>query len=106
MIRVKGPGALEQQSGFALSWLESTGEILTGHDYFPLPEPAGDVSVQTILSSPFEGTGAAGTMHLIVLQCAHESRTATPGAALAAQAVTGRYGYALHRRRVGWKRRA
>ena len=70
MIRVKGPGALEQQSGFALSWLESTGEILTGHDFFPLPEPAGDVSVQTILSSPFEGTGAAGTMHLIAVQCA------------------------------------
>jgi len=70
MIRVKGPGALEQQSGFALSWLESTGEILTGHDFFPLPEPAGDVSVQTILSSPFKGTGAAGTMHLIAVQCA------------------------------------
>ena len=26
--------------------------------------------MQTILSSPFEGTGAAGTMHLIALQCA------------------------------------
>jgi cardiolipin synthase len=70
MIRVEGPGALEQQSGFALSWLQSTGEILTGHDYFPLPAPAGNVSVQTILSSPFEGTGAAGTMHLIAVQCA------------------------------------
>jgi cardiolipin synthase len=70
MIRVEGPAALEQQSGFAQSWLQSTGEILTGHDYFPLPSPAGSVSVQTILSSPFEGTGAAGTMHLIAIQCA------------------------------------
>ena len=70
MVRVEGPAALEQQSGFAQNWLQCTGEILTGHDYFPLPEPAGDIDVQTILSSPFEGTGAAGTMHLIALQCA------------------------------------
>jgi cardiolipin synthase len=70
MIRVEGPAALVQQSGFAQNWLQSTGEILTGHDYFPVPVPAGDISVQTILSSPFEGTGAAGTMHLIALQCA------------------------------------
>jgi len=70
MIRVEGPAVLEQQSGFALNWLQCTGEILTGHDYFPIPAPAGEVDVQTIVSSPFEGTGAAGTMHLIALQCA------------------------------------
>jgi len=70
MIRVEGPAALEQQSGFAQNWLQSTGEILTGHDYFQLPGPAGSTDVQTILSSRFEGTGAAGTMHLIALQCA------------------------------------
>jgi len=70
MVRVEGPAALEQQSGFAQNWLQSTGEILTGHDYFPLSSPAGSVNVQTILSSPFEGTGASGTMHLIALQCA------------------------------------
>jgi cardiolipin synthase len=70
MVRVEGPATLEQQSGFAQNWLQSTGEILTGHDYFPIPFPVGEVDVQTILSSPFEGTGAAGTMHLIALQCA------------------------------------
>jgi cardiolipin synthase len=70
MIRVEGPGALAQQSGFAQSWLHSTGEILAGLDYFPLPAPGGKIGVQTILSSPFEGTGAAGTMHLIAVQCA------------------------------------
>lgn len=70
MVRVEGPAALEQQSGFAQNWLRCTGEILTGQGYFPLPSAAGNVDVQTILSSPFEGTGAAGTMHLIALQCA------------------------------------
>jgi cardiolipin synthase len=70
MIRVKGPAALVQQSGFAQNWLQCTGEILTGHDYFPMPGSAGNVDIQTILSSPFEGIGTAGTMHLIALQCA------------------------------------
>jgi cardiolipin synthase len=54
MIRVEGPAALEQQSAFAQNWLQCTGEILTGHDYFPLPRPTGKVDVQTISSSPFE----------------------------------------------------
>jgi cardiolipin synthase len=72
MIRVEGPAALEQQSGFAQNWLQCTGEILTGHDYFPVPTPAGNVDVQTISSSPFDGTGAAGTMHLIAIQCARQ----------------------------------
>ncbi|MCU1339995.1 MAG: phospholipase D/Transphosphatidylase [Bryobacterales bacterium] len=70
MIRVEGPAALVQQSGFAQNWLQCTGEILTGHEYFPVPSPAGNVDIQTILSSPFEGIGTAGTMHLIALQCA------------------------------------
>ncbi len=69
-VRVEGPAVLEQQSGFAQNWLRTTGEILGGHEYFPLLVPVGDTGVQTILSSPSEGAGAAGTMHLIVLQCA------------------------------------
>ena len=70
MVRVEGPAAIEQQSGFAQNWLQCTGEILTGVDYFPLPRTAGTIDVQTIVSSPLEGMGASGTMHLIAVQCA------------------------------------
>ena len=70
MVRVEGPAAIGQQSGFAQNWLQCTGEILTGEDYFPLPRNAGTIDVQTIVSSPLEGMGAAGTMHLIAVQCA------------------------------------
>ena len=42
MIRVEGPAALEQQSGFAQNWLQCTGEILTGHDYFPAAQTRGE----------------------------------------------------------------
>lgn len=69
-ISVEGPAVLAQQTGFVQNWLVATGEILGGHEFFPEPRPAGSVPVQTILSSPSSGAGAAGTMYLIALQCA------------------------------------
>ncbi|MEO8051913.1 MAG: phospholipase D-like domain-containing protein [Acidobacteriota bacterium] len=73
-VAVTGPAALAQQSGFALNWLETTGEILSGERYFPEPRSEqgerGGVKVQTIQSSPALGLGAVGTMYLAALQCA------------------------------------
>jgi cardiolipin synthase len=69
-IRVEGPAVAAQQSGFAQNWLLSTGEILSGPEFFPTPQAVGDVEVQTILSSPSAGACAAATMHLIAVQCA------------------------------------
>jgi cardiolipin synthase A/B len=69
-ICVEGPAALVQQTGFAQNWLVTTGDILSGHDFFPIPQPVGNVQVQTIQSSPSGGAGAAGTMYLIAVQCA------------------------------------
>jgi cardiolipin synthase len=71
-IRAEGPAVWEQQAGFAQNWLISTGEILSGHDFFPVIEPAGGAALQTILSSPSTGAAAAGTMHLIAIQCARD----------------------------------
>lgn len=68
--RVEGPAVRGLQTGFAQNWLRTTGEIISGNDFFPELHPAGEVSVQTILSSPLDGEGAAGTMYLIALQCA------------------------------------
>ena len=70
-IRVEGPAAAALQAGFAQNWLQTTGEIIGGHEFFPQPQAAGNVSIQTILSSP-SGAGAAGTMYLIALQCARQ----------------------------------
>jgi cardiolipin synthase len=69
-ICVEGPAALVQQAGFAQNWLVTTGDILSGRNFFPVPRPAGNVQVQTILSSSSKGAGAAGTMYLIAVQCA------------------------------------
>jgi len=73
MIRVEGSAAAVQQAGFAQNWLVTTGEILTGAEYFPVPVRAGPVRVQTILSSPTEGAGAAATMYMLALESARRS---------------------------------
>jgi cardiolipin synthase len=69
-VRIEGPAAASVQAGFAQNWLRTTGEIVSGHEYFPEVPAAGTVAVQPILSSPSGGAGAAGTMYLIALQCA------------------------------------
>lgn len=73
-VGITGPAALALQSGFAMNWLETTGEIISGQRFFPEPRPEvgedGGVGVQTILSSPSLGLGAVGTMYLAALQCA------------------------------------
>ena len=69
-IRVAGPAVAAQQSGFAQNWLVFTGEILSGPEFFPAPQIAGGIEVQTILSSPSAGACAVATMHSIAIQCA------------------------------------
>ncbi|MBZ5602692.1 MAG: cardiolipin synthase B [Acidobacteriia bacterium] len=69
-VRVEGPAVAAQQAGFAQNWLLTTGEIIGGHEYFVDAPAAGSVPIQTILSSPSSGAGAAGTMYLIAIQCA------------------------------------
>ncbi|MEQ1946629.1 MAG: phospholipase D-like domain-containing protein [Bryobacteraceae bacterium] len=71
-ICVHGPAARAMQSGFAQNWLETTGEIIGGESYFPESHVVGRVEAQTILSSPITGTGAAGTMYMVALQCARK----------------------------------
>jgi cardiolipin synthase len=72
-IRVEGPAVASQQSGFAQNWLLSTGELLSGPEFFPDIRDAGNVEVQTILSSPCSGACAAATMYVIAVQCARKS---------------------------------
>jgi cardiolipin synthase A/B len=72
-IRVEGPAVAAQQSGFAQNWLIATGEVLSGPEFFPAAPAAGDVEVQTILSSPNSGACAAATMYVIAVQCARKS---------------------------------
>jgi len=62
-IRVEGPGATSLQTGFAQNWLETTGELVSGAEYYPPTDSSGNVSTQTIFSSPKSGSSAIRIMY-------------------------------------------
>lgn len=55
MVRVEGDGAAGLQSAFAENWLESSGEILTGWEYFPYIKPAIQTPALVVASAPTTG---------------------------------------------------
>lgn len=55
MFRVTGRAVLGLQSTFCENWLEASGEILTGDDYFPDIAGAGKASAMIVNSSPTAG---------------------------------------------------
>ncbi len=62
------------QTGFAQNWLQSTGEIVTGFEFYPdFDAPAGKLAVQTILSSPETGASTARTFYYLSIAAARRS---------------------------------
>jgi cardiolipin synthase A/B len=53
---IEGVAVAGLQSSFTEHWLEATGEILRGGDYFPDLKRPGFVSLQPMKSSPFSGS--------------------------------------------------
>ena len=52
MVRVEGPVVAFLQGVFAENWLECCGEIITGDEFFPTLESAGETTACVIRSSP------------------------------------------------------
>src|SRR5262245_55445200 len=71
-IRVEGPGAVPLQTGFAHNWLNTTGELISGPAFFPSTEPDGEISVQTVLSSPEIGSSAVRVLYYLAIVCAQK----------------------------------
>ena len=63
MFRVEGDAVASLQGTFAENWLESTGEILSGGDFFPLCEATSKASALVVNSSP----SAGGSTHARML---------------------------------------
>jgi cardiolipin synthase A/B len=73
MIRVEGPVVTQMQSAFMDNWIKSRGELLTGLDYFPTIEPAGNHVAQVIKSSPSEGSSTVKLLYIISVVSATKS---------------------------------
>lgn len=72
-IRVEGPAVRPLQTGFAQNWLEATGELVTGPDFYPPPQPAGTLDVQTVMSSPETGASTIRVMYFLGICSARKS---------------------------------
>ncbi|WP_246160100.1 phospholipase D-like domain-containing protein [Aureimonas fodinaquatilis] len=62
--RVEGPVVADMQAAFAENWIEATGEVLQGDQFYPEAEEAGDLRVQHVKSSP---NGGAKSMHQMLM---------------------------------------
>ena len=78
-IRLEGPAVVPLQTGFAHNWQQTTGELLTGEPFYPIStRPAGDLPVQTLLSSPETGGSSVRTMYYLSIVCARDARSSSP----------------------------
>jgi cardiolipin synthase A/B len=61
---------LPLQTGFAQNWLETTGELVSGSEFYPSPTESGQIELQTILSSPQTGSSSVRIMYYLGIVCA------------------------------------
>jgi Phosphatidylserine/phosphatidylglycerophosphate/cardiolipin synthases and related enzymes len=72
-FRVEGPVVAEMQAAFLDNWIEATGEVLHGNDYFPPLAPAGPIAAQLFYSSPTGGSDSMELMYLLAITAAEQS---------------------------------
>jgi cardiolipin synthase len=73
-VRIEGPVVEHLQGAFAENWVEATGAVLGGADYFPAPMgPKGQTRAQVIRSGPRGGSYAMYTTFLLALSSARHS---------------------------------
>ncbi|MBD0371384.1 MAG: cardiolipin synthase [Pyrinomonadaceae bacterium] len=73
LVRIEGPAVTQLQTGFAQKWLETTGEVVSGPDYFPQIEQSGALSIQTILSEPETNSSTARILYYLSIISARKS---------------------------------
>ena len=79
MLRVEGPIVAALQGVAAENWLECCGEIITGPEYFPELDRAGDTTAFVVKSSPSDRATASRVAFQLLMEGAdREVRLSTP----------------------------
>jgi len=76
-FRVVGPVVASLQAAFLESWLDASGEMLSGERWFPALEPEGDMAAQIVNSAPREGRHRMRKMFLHAIAAAEDQITAS-----------------------------
>jgi cardiolipin synthase len=72
-FQVGGPVVAEMQAAFMDNWIEATGAVLHGDEYFPPLAPAGPLAAQLFYSSPSGGSESMELMYLLAITAAEQS---------------------------------
>lgn len=72
-IELRGPVVRQMQSAFAANWLQTTGRLLIGEEYFPAAEPADGTIAQCFKSGPNEDPENARVSYLLAIAAARKS---------------------------------
>ena len=72
-FRVEGPVVSQLQAAFMDNWIETTGEVLNGPDYFPDLDAAGGIPAQMFTSSPAGGSDSMRLMYLMAIAAAERT---------------------------------
>jgi cardiolipin synthase len=74
MFRVEGPAVTGLQATFSENWLEASGKVLTGTEYFPFPTRMGGSTALIVTSSPTSGRSTPARVLFQVLVAAARER--------------------------------
>lgn len=80
MVRVEGGAVTGLQSVFAENWLESSGEIISGFEYFPFKQVAASTTAMVVGSAPTTGrsTNARILFQMLIASAAKSIYITTP----------------------------
>ncbi|HEX2832309.1 MAG TPA: phospholipase D-like domain-containing protein [Thermoanaerobaculia bacterium] len=74
-VRVEGPVVAQLQSVFAENWIEETGEVPGGTNFFPEPQRAGEIDAHAVWLSPSGSPSTVKLLHYILIRAAKKSIT-------------------------------
>ena len=72
-FRLEGPAVGQMQAAFMENWIEVTGNVLHGEEYFPELARAGSHAAQFVVSSPGGGSESMQLMYLLSIAAAAKS---------------------------------
>jgi len=72
-FRIEGPVVGQMQAAFIENWIEVTGRVLHGPEYFPELKAAGEQAAQFIVTSPGGGSESMQLMYLVSIAAAARS---------------------------------
>jgi cardiolipin synthase len=73
--RVEGPIVRQLQSAFAENWIEETGEVVGGEQYFPELDERGDKKAHAVWVSPTGSPSTLKLLHYVAIHAARKSLT-------------------------------